>query len=159
MTTKRNVICGICLFLVLALVLPPVFGGVKKVSKAKNYNCANLNIATGEYCPPIKDGTFTLYHFGEEVESDDAIEAMENDGKHPATLGDLLAFDKANPELKAQFPLIALGSILVGPDGDRYVPYIWDYDSESSQRVKVELALWDGEWFDFCRFLAVSKTP
>lgn len=125
---------------------------------AGRYDWVNSDI-TEEHFPveadekETKEQSFTLYHFGKNMESDDVIAAMEKDGKRPATVRELLAFGEVNPELQRQFPIIALKSVWVVRLGNRRVACL------GSDSVKRGLYL---SWFDFgwsgdCRFLAVSK--
>lgn len=131
---------------------------IKDGIKAGKYDYINENI-TEKHFPVSKDEhgrkeqTFTLYHFGNGVESDYAIAQMEKDGKRPATLRELLAFGEANPELQRQFSIIALGSVWVGRSGDNYFAYL----GSGSDGRGLGLSWYSSGWGDRCRFLAVGK--
>jgi len=102
---------------------------VKDGVKAGCYDCANPDITEGNFPAGKneqgkKEQSFTLYHFGKDMGSNGAIAKMQEDGKRPATLRELLAFGQAHPELQREFPIIALGSVWAHPYGSRYVPYL-----------------------------------
>lgn len=127
---------------------------VKDGVAAGKYDYANDNI-TEENFPPAehekgkKEQTFTLYHFGKDVDSDYAIAQME---KRPATLRELLAFGEAHPELQRDFPIIVLGSVWVD-HGRRRLAYL---DGCGSGRY-LSLSYDGGRWRALCRFLGVGK--
>lgn len=122
------------------------------------YDWVNSGI-TQEHFPAEKDeqGTkeqsFTLYHFGEETESNWVIAQMDRDGKRPATIRELLAFGEANPEFQGYFPVIALKSVWVCRGGDHACA---DIGSRSGKRY-LDLNWYNHRWHGNCRFLAVSK--
>ena len=126
--------------------------------KAGGYDYANSNI-TDEHFPADKaeqgkkEQSFVLYHFSKGMDSDLLIAQMDADGKRPATVHELLAFGKANPELQRQFPIIALKSVWVNRGGSRNVAYL----SRCGSERRVGLDYCDGRWDGDCRFLAVSK--
>lgn len=76
-----------------------------------------------------------LFHFNDggddpnnktRVTSDYVIKQMNAEGYRPATLPELLAYGLKEFFLSTVFPIVALGSILLGPDdytGDEAVPY------------------------------------
>ena len=124
---------------------------------ANNYDWVNYDITTDHF-PPSEDEVgkreqnFKIYHFKKEVESDFVIAEMEKDQRRPATLRELLAYGKANPELQRKFSIIALGSVYLSR-GNRLVPSLDGYD------VGGVLALGYGNarWYGHCRFLSVRK--
>lgn len=129
--------------------------------KAGRYDYANDDI-TDEHFPAEewekgkKEQSFKLYHFGKEMESDDVVVQMDNDGFRPATVRELLAFGEKNPELQRQFPIIALKQFWVNRYGFRGVVYL----GRSGARRLLSLSWCGGGclwWGGSCRFLAVSK--
>jgi len=74
-------------------------------------------------------------------------------GLCPATLQELCAFGEKYPDIKREFPVVALGSVYVDLGGRRVVPCLgfWLAGRE------LYLSGWGGEWFPVCRFLAARK--
>jgi len=73
----------------------------------------------------------------------------------PATLPELLAFGAKYPDKQKEFPIMALGSVWIDPDGDRRVHSLGWVEGERELHLG-----WDKPgyvWGDYCRFLAVSK--
>lgn len=132
--------------------------GLNESIKAGCYDWTDGDI-NEVYFPPSKEEkgqkeqSFSLYHFGKDIDSDWVIAQMEKDGKRPATLRELLAFGETNPELQRQFPIIALGFVWVGRRGGHSVAYL---DSNSGDRF-LSLRWCVLGWLGGCRFLAVSK--
>ena len=71
-----------------------------------------------------KEQSFALYHFDKSVNPDDVVAEMDKDGMRPATLRELLAFGRNNPELQLQFSIAALGSAWNCVVGGLRVPYL-----------------------------------
>lgn len=91
-----------------------------------------------------------LFHFNQEMSSDDVVAEMDKEGWKPATIWHLLILGIKNPELQKQFPTIALGSVWRG-----FVPVLpWD---GIHRRRNLGLRRLDVRWFGVCRFLAVRK--
>lgn len=125
---------------------------------AGRYNYVNRDIIE-KYFPLANnecgrmERIFKLYHFNKEVDSDDAIRQMNEDGCLPATPQELLAFGEANPELQRQFQIIALGYAQVG----RYGSYNVVSLSSFFNKRGLFLRLRDDIWNDYCLFLGVGK--
>ena len=126
---------------------------------AGNYDFVNESI-TAENFPPHehergkKPAFFKLFHFNRYIESKAAITEMDKQGYRPASLRELLAYGKENPELQRQFPIIALLSVWVDPSsGYRHVPVLWGNIDKRSLR----LDYFEDRWASNSRFLAVRK--
>lgn len=121
--------------------------------KDKDKDITDKNFPLAEHEVGTKEQMFTLYHFGKNTQSDWVIAQMAKDGKHPATLRELLAFGEDNPELQREFPIIALGSVWVGRDGGRRVPCL----GRDDWRRRLGLGWYGSGWGGDCRFLGVGK--
>lgn len=95
-----------------------------------------------------------LFHFDQDIELPDAIQEMGKKGWRPATIRTLLALGEANPELQQQFPIIALGSVWVGPDNCSYIPIL---NGDSDRRCLRLVRFKKGKWSRHFHFLAVRK--
>lgn len=94
-----------------------------------------------------------LYHFNRPIERDEAIKLMEADGYEAGLIEDGLAYAKANPDAQRQFPIIMLGSLGVSRSQNRVVPCL----GRCYYRRSINLRDVDGQWDDYCRFLARRK--
>ena len=94
-----------------------------------------------------------LFHPNRDLESEDAVKEMTQIGLEPAKTEHLLAFGAKFPEIQREFPVVALGSSWVRPHRSRNVPYLDRWFGERDLR----LIRWAGEWFAYCRFLALRK--
>lgn len=126
------------------------------IAEAK-FDWVNENITEKNF-PKPKGGTkssreIAIFHFGKTMSSEDVIAKMDAEGYRPATIWELLAFARDNPDLQRQFPIVALGSVgVVG--GDRSVAC---FDRGGSRR-DLTLDWFVGGWRGDCRFLAVRKS-
>jgi len=101
-----------------------------------------------------KENKFRLFHFNRVIQDgDEAIREMDKEGCRPATVRELLAFARVNPEFQRQFPIIALKSVWVGRDGARMVAALFGPSGKRS----LHLSYFDRRWRVSCRFLGVSK--
>lgn len=115
----------------------------------KGFDYVNPNITVENFPVPEEIGTdFKLFHFDRYISSDNAIKEMEKEGYKPARLYELLTWKDWNDKDW----IVALGSVCE-VDGDRRVPCLSRYDSER----RLSLDWWGGDWYAFCRFLAVRN--
>lgn len=123
---------------------------------AGKYDWTNESI-TAENFPVQGEGTvkleIVLFHPNRDIESEDVVKELDQMGLRPATLPELCAYGAKYPETQREFPIVALGSSWVGPDGDRCVPCL---DGFSQERY-LDLGYWDDGWDADCRFAAVRK--
>lgn len=91
-----------------------------------------------------------LFHFGHNVSSKEVVAEMDKEGWKPATIWHLLILGIKNPEMRKQFPVIALGSIWCG-----LVPCLLLRGIDLMCRLVIDDL--DSGWCDTCRFLAVRK--
>lgn len=133
---------------------------LKKGIMAGRYDYVNRNVTEGNFPSGRtekgkrkKKVAFSFFHPDKEVESDEALEQIERDGCRPATLKELLSFGQAKPELQRQFPIIALGSIWVSPDGGRSVVGLW---GDSKER-RLTISYFVRRWSRRHRFLGILK--
>jgi|AntRauTorckE6833_2_1112554.scaffolds.fasta_scaffold01033_6 hypothetical protein len=94
-----------------------------------------------------------LFHFSEEMLSDDVIKEIDKAGYIPGTLHDLLTLGEVYPYLQRQFPIIALGSVKRSQANVRQVPGL----SITSRERLLEVAYDGHEWKKDCRFIALPK--
>lgn len=123
-----------------------------------HYDWVNPDI-TQDHFPPITiggEGTIELkaelIHFGKTMSTDNVLIDLDRRGYRPATLSELLAFGAKYPEKQREFPVVALGSVWTNSDGNRYVPCLYEDDSERG----LSLDWYDVVWDDY-RFLAFRK--
>jgi hypothetical protein len=94
-----------------------------------------------------------LVHLDRYAETSEVLAELDSRGLRPANVAELLAFGVDHPEVQREFPIVELGSIWVGPHGNRYVACLWRYSDQRNLRLD-----WNGrQWDPRCRFLAVSK--
>lgn len=93
-----------------------------------------------------------LSHFGEAIDSQEAIDRMDKEGYRPATIAELLALGAQYPDLQQKFPVVALGSC-AEVLGVRRVP---DLDGWSGRRG-LSLGWFGSRWHDSCCFASVRK--
>ena len=94
-----------------------------------------------------------LVHLGRNASDKEVLAEMERESLRPATMVELLAFGAQYPETQREFPVVALGSVWTGPQGDRDVGYLWG--NPGSRQLGL---YWRGDdWFADYRFLAVRK--
>lgn len=94
----------------------------------------------------------TIKHFDRFIESEEAIKEIEKDGYRPATHLEAYAFQKLNPKLQEEYPIVALGSFAVC-GGSWYVAVL---DGDPSGRILDNL-WFDGRWSASYRFLFVRE--
>lgn len=129
----------------------------KDLIEARNYDCVDPAIIEENFPAETdekgtKEQLFTLYHFGRDMRSEDVIAAMDEDGKRPATIRELLAYDESN-SLQSQFPILALKSVWVCLTGGCRVACLDGHSGERYLFLYWCVGLWEGR----CRFLAVNK--
>lgn len=111
-----------------------------------------------------KDLQFFLYRFDYLAESSRIIQWMRRDGRRPATLRELLAFDHSHPGICRDFRIVALGSTVALSSilglkwlyrlfGERSVPCLGM--SKATSKKYLRLFFDSSEWGGFC-FLAVE---
>lgn len=110
-----------------------------------------------EHLVPVPSGEIeqriTPVHLNRYAERQEIIAEMDTLNVRPALSPEFFALTKAYPDLQRQFPLVGLGSVWVGSDGDRRVLYAGGDSGERNLRL-----IWDGSgWPGGCRFPAVRK--
>ncbi len=116
---------------------------------------SETSTGNGPYRTAPTDISLVLVHFNKAMKTREIEAELDRRGLRTATLAELLALGAKRPELQRQFPLIALGSSWVGPDGLRRVPCLVGNDDGRDLRLG-----WgdpDGKWREDCRFVAVRK--
>lgn len=122
--------------------------------KAGKYPCGDSNIASDKFPEAgtgIKATEVFFLNFGVEMNSYDALPAIESFGLRPANLRELLAVGEEHPSLQNEFPIVALGSIWK-PHHER-----WFVPALGLDRAQRELRLkkYSSPWSDVRRFAAV----
>ena len=129
---------------------------VENAVKLGQYNWTNGDI-TGKNFPTTRTGkvevVVELIRFNCAISTKDAQRELDQRGYRPAELHELLAFGEKYPELQRQFPIVALGSVWQGRDGDRDVPCLV---GDGSGRG-LDLGWVGDDWCEVCRFAAVRK--
>lgn len=125
---------------------------------AGRYDLKNSEITEKHFLiPPSKRGkkevAIELIHFNRDMESYDVLRELDLMGLRPAELPELLAFGAAYPEKQREFPIVALGSVLQGLGGCRYVAYLFRRVGER----RLDLQRRSDGWSSSCRFAAVRK--
>jgi hypothetical protein len=97
-----------------------------------------------------------LFHFDRYHSSETAVTAIkttdvENPWR-PAKIEHLLSFGVTHPDEQRTYPIVALGSVAEVVD-NRHVVYLRRY--VAGHRLNLEW--WNGDWADYCRFLAVRN--
>jgi len=117
-------------------------------------NITENHFPTKAYEREKKEVSFRLFHFYRNIQTDDAIQKMKEEGYRPATMRELLAFGEANPELQMKFIIIALNANFEDCLGDECFVCLNCLDS--GERV-LESTIFDSGWCIDCRFLGVAK--
>lgn len=126
--------------------------------KAGKYDWENKDITdahfqfTGEGTADVKLHLVCLARTATTKEIEEYLEVMN---LRPATLAELLAFGAKYPDKQLEFPIVALGSDWIDPDGDPCVPYLDRHDDE--RYLDLSWNEPDHKWDDDFRFLAVSN--
>lgn len=94
-----------------------------------------------------------LVYFSKSVNSLDVWDYLEKNGMRPAKVEELLAFGATYPEIQRGFPIICLGSYLVGHEEDHGFPYLFKDGSGRNLDISWFVFGWDVN----CRFLAVRE--
>ena len=129
---------------------------VDEAKKRGNYDWVNNNI-TQENFPTKRKGKaeieIKLFHFNRYISSEDVIKEMDNAGYRPAELHELLVLGEKYPDLQREFPIAALGSVWLAPDGNRDVPFLNRLGSKRILNLSWLELDWNGRW----RFVALRK--
>jgi len=96
---------------------------------------------------------FVYVHMDRSASTDEILAEMEKRNLRPALYEEGLAFAKAHPDEQRKLPIVMLGSVCVGPAGDRSVACL----SVVSGGRSLRLGVVEGDWGANYRFLAVSK--
>lgn len=95
-----------------------------------------------------------LLHFNRAISTDEASVEMDRQSYRPANFEELTAFGEQYPDEQRKYPIIALGSVFVGPGDHRASPFLY-YGSDA--RRGLGLRWHDFDWGGSCRFLVVRK--
>lgn len=144
---------------------------LEKMVDAGHYDYVDDAIVTGfrrvvrgedpEKCQGRKDVKVHLVHFNRPISSAGVHRELDYRGLRPATAAELFAFGAQYPNKPVKVsnccPVASLGTVWRGMSGDLYVASLsW---SESGRRLALSHLRgdWNGEWFAYWRFLAVSE--
>jgi hypothetical protein len=106
---------------------------------------------TGENPVPVPV-TVEYVHYGEDLATDEVERRLATTGYRPATIEELTANGAKNPDEQRQFPIVALGSVFVGP-GAGFCCSPCLYGDDAGRRLG--LGDRDGGWSADYRFAAV----
>lgn len=104
---------------------------------------------SGPYSDTKTQHIMTLFHFGKKLLSEEVIAEMNAKGYRPATILELVAFARVNPNLQRQFQIAALGSVK-----ENYAPYLHKISMRRTLRKRWII---EKKWCASSRFLAVRK--
>ena len=96
-----------------------------------------------------------LVRLNRSVDTKEVLAEIDRRSLRPATLPELLAFGEKYPDVQRQFPVVALGSSLVGPCGYRQVPFLCG--DSGCRHLDLTWGASVAEYNDYFRFLAVRK--
>ena len=132
---------------------------LNKMISAGNYDWKNDDITAARF--PVKgegkvEFEAKLFHFNRNISSEAAVthikDADPQNPWEPAKTEHTLAFGAKYPEVQREYPIIGLGSVAeVGFDR-----YVLGLDRDGSERY-LDLDDLGGDWYAYCRFLAVRK--
>lgn len=101
----------------------------------------------------IVENDLILVHLDKNADSKEVLAELTKLDLEPAGIEYAVAFGAQHPDVQREFPIVFLGSVWTGPDGDPYVP---DLDFLGDKR-RINLDGWLGGWLPECRFAAVRK--
>lgn len=118
---------------------------IEELVKLGQYDWSNSDITSGHF--PTKrvgkvETNVEFIHFDRNISSDDALKELDKMGYRPAEAHELLAFGAKYPDVQREFPIVALGSVWRGPDGDRRVVCL----SEGGAGRRAGLGLFESDW-------------
>jgi hypothetical protein len=129
---------------------------VEEMVAAGKCDWSNSDISSKHF-PSDKKGkvevNIELVHFNRTMESDEVLRELDKQDLRPATLPELLAFGATYPDKQREFPIVALGSVWRGLDGDRVVACL--YGNAGDRGLGLDWFVYG--WGDDCRFAAVRK--
>jgi hypothetical protein len=128
---------------------------IEQLVEAGKYDYANSDVTSKNFPESAKYESkleAVLFHPNEDLESEEILKRMEKGGLRPATVRELLTFGAKYPDVQREFPVIALGSVVL-LNGNRRVACL---DGHDSGRY-LDLSWFDGRWRRRCRFLAFRK--
>ena len=129
---------------------------IEEMIEAGRYDWKNPDINAKNFPVSGEDtleANLELVHLNMVAGTKEVETYLEANGLRAATLEELLAFGATYPNIQREFPIVAIGSSWVYPDGDRLVPGLSGDGSERDLFLNWN----DGDWLDVCRFLAVRK--
>lgn len=129
---------------------------VDALVQAGGYDSTNPDINLRNFRVSRDEDTdidLALVRFTQVLATADVLHALAAQGLRPATLRELLAFGAQYPPLQRQFPIVALGSVWMNSEGQRYIAYLWGHARERGLGLGW-LVRW---WREVYRFAAVRQ--
>jgi len=93
-------------------------------------------------------------YFSKSISTGEVLKKLDKRNLRLADVQELLAIGEEHPEKQRRFPIIALGSVWRGPDGNWYVPCLGRLLDSRRDLVLSKVA---NGWTRNCRFAAVRK--
>lgn len=90
----------------------------------------------------------------ETIPMDTVLKELDYQGLRPATIAELLSFGAKYPDEQRKYPIVALGSVGLDPDGGSVVAVLCKVYAGGRE---LKLYYVDGGWFVNYRYLAVRK--
>jgi hypothetical protein len=127
---------------------------VEQLTAEGKCNRSNSNVTSKNFPKPLnpkqEDREIVLFHFGKQMTSEQVVAEMDKVGYRPGTVHEILGLGIARPDLKREFPIIALGSTCVL--SCHVANLYWSADKRN-----LNLYLFDDDWGGNCRFAGVRK--
>ena len=144
-------------FRAVVTYIQPKFAELKSAFDWVNDDYQRAKFEAIKICEAIsretREVTFQYVHMNRDASTEEVLAEMDKRGLRPVLYEELLAFAKAHPDEQRKYPIVALGSVWVDPDGFRDVACL----NEDGDERSLGLSWYDDDWRGFCRFLAVSK--
>ena len=128
---------------------------LEEVIAAGRYNYANPDINSSS-CPSMRAETIgdaTIFHFDEELTTDEILDLLDKMGYRAADVFELCAFGEKYPDEQRKYPILALGQDVQDSRGSVCVACLRGWFGSR----RLFLSLRDGRWLRVCRVLAFRK--
>lgn len=134
------------------IVVPPDRSFVERMVTG-HYEWTSSNLTEARFpvtANQVGEWEWKLFHFDQNISSDEAIRLMKKDGYDAGQIGHILAFGEKYSGEQRKYPIIGLGSV-AKIVLKRDVPVLWRVDG----RWQLGLRWYDTDWNPLCRFLGV----
>lgn len=128
---------------------------LEQMVEAGNYDTVTSNISGKNFPVDVGDSKVeaVLVRLDRELSIQDVLDELSRRGLWAATMAELLAFGAQHPDSQRRFPIVALGSVWIDPEGGYRFGCHW----ENPGYRQLHVSWFSGQWDEHCRFLAVRK--